>query len=69
MAALPPSDFVHRENSDGTIDSICRSCYATVCTSPWESDLDVAEKNHRCDPYLLARWSRKGQPPAQLPKS
>lgn len=58
MASPVPNTFVHRENRDGTWDSICRVCYATVCTSPWEADLDRAEKAHVCDPALLAQWSR-----------
>lgn len=50
--------FVHRENPDGTIDSVCRACFATVGTSAREADLEPAEKRHACDPALLERWQR-----------
>ena len=48
--------FVHRENRNGTIDSICLWCYATVSTARCESDLDVAERGHRCDPVELKHF-------------
>jgi hypothetical protein len=49
---------MHRENRDGTIDSICRACFATVRTSVWESELELAEKSHACEPLVLERWKR-----------
>jgi hypothetical protein len=57
---MPPreSPFVRRENRDGTIDSICRACFVTIHTSIWESELEQAEKNHTCDPEVLAHWDR-----------
>ncbi len=58
MASPASLGFTHRENRDGTIDSVCRRCYVTVCTSSWEADLESAEKDHACDPALLERWSR-----------
>ncbi len=58
--------FVHRENRDGTIESLCRKCCVTVCTAVWEADLDEAEKIHACDPGLLARRNRLvGQKPTE----
>lgn len=57
--ALPLDDhFVHRANRDGTTDSICRYCFATVCTSNWETDLSEAERRHFCDPSVVARMKR-----------
>ncbi len=50
--------FARRENRDGTIDAICRTCFVTVGTSVWEAELARAEKNHACDPALLERWNR-----------
>ena len=58
MASPAPPAFAHRENRDGTTDSICSACHVTVCTSIWEADLERAEKAHVCDPALLARWNR-----------
>ena len=50
--------FVHRDNRDGTTESICRQCSVTVCTAVWEADLDRAEKNHACDPEQMAHRNR-----------
>jgi hypothetical protein len=50
--------FVHRANRDGTTDSICRNCFVTVCTSAWETDLARAERDHVCDPNVIARLNR-----------
>ena len=46
--------FVHRENSDGTIDSICLICFLTVATAQTEPELVSVEASHQCDPYELA---------------
>ena len=51
--------FVHRQNRDNTIDSICRSCFATVATAMWEADLDAAEIDHSCDRMMLERLRPK----------
>jgi hypothetical protein len=40
--------FAHRLNKDGTIDSICLFCYATVSSSTNESELAGAEAIHNC---------------------
>lgn len=48
-------DFVHRTNTDGTLDSICSHCFTTVATKQWESDLETAEGKHVCDPEELER--------------
>lgn len=48
--------FLHRANRDGTTDSICKDCFATVCTSVWETELSRAERNHVCDPNVVAHW-------------
>jgi hypothetical protein len=52
----PELTFAHRANDDGTIDSICRECFATVSTSLWEADLERAEQEHVCDPAELERF-------------
>lgn len=74
---MPPahSPFVRRANTDGTTDSICTRCFATVATSLWEIDLDRAEQSHACEPGLLEHWKnfargdsdgRSNQKPAPL---
>ena len=50
--------FAHRENRDGTFDSICMKCFATVASSLKEAELEQGEQKHWCDPLALARLSR-----------
>ena len=40
--------FPHRQNQDGTIDSICPHCFSTVATSSDETILLGAERLHKC---------------------
>lgn len=54
----PEDRFAHRANRDGTTDSICKECFVTVCTSTWESELARAERDHACDPEIVARWKK-----------
>ena len=46
------SEYAHRRNSDGSIDSICPRCYRTVAsvkTLDKLAELAEAEKLHVCD--------------------
>jgi hypothetical protein len=46
--------FAHRVNRNGTHDSICRGCYATVASTTEEEELAEHESAHVCDrAYLL----------------
>lgn len=57
MALSSDPKFVHRENRDGTIDSVCRQCFVTVATSLVnDEELLIAERRHICDPQLLAHF-------------
>jgi hypothetical protein len=47
------SPFVHRNNSDGTIDSICTECIMVIATSRLEGDLLEDEDGHKCDAIRL----------------
>jgi hypothetical protein len=53
MARSTALGFTHRDNSNGTTDSICLTCLATVATVIWEADLGLAERNHECDSLRL----------------
>jgi|HubBroStandDraft_1064217.scaffolds.fasta_scaffold2404279_1 hypothetical protein len=57
MAQDPRPVFPHRHNPDGTIDSICTRCFATVATEARESDLKKAEDAHVCSELDLMRLS------------
>jgi hypothetical protein len=43
------SSFRHRENLDGTWDSICMRCYATAAHTHEATLLIPAESGHHCD--------------------
>jgi hypothetical protein len=52
--------FHHRVNADGTIDSICLSCFLTVARADIGSDLQGLEAAHRCknkEPFILSEKS------------
>jgi hypothetical protein len=46
--------YPHRHNYDGSFDSICRTCFATIGRASNEATLAELEKIHSCDPGLLA---------------
>ena len=64
MAPLPK--FAHRSNLDGTIDSICPRCIATVATAFYEEALLTFEREHVCDPVMLERFDQT-KPPSSEP--
>jgi hypothetical protein len=58
MAYEQEESFSHRFNQDGSIDSICRRCFATVATVKSESELKRPEKDHVCDGWTLGKYGR-----------
>jgi hypothetical protein len=73
MAAASPNraKFAHRSNRNGTTDSICRECFATVTTAIWEADLERAERAHCCDPSALQHskiYAMRDVRPLQMPR-
>ncbi|WP_109488255.1 hypothetical protein [Occallatibacter savannae] len=50
-------EFPHRMNKDGTIDSVCPRCFATVGCSTWEAELERLEAAHSCLPARLAAFN------------
>ncbi len=57
--------FPRRHNPDGSIDSICTECFATVASDRDERRLLARESDHVCDPVNLYRV-RQGQAPQSL---
>jgi len=53
--------FSHRQNSDGTVDSICHECFVTVAKARRETDLSTNEHLHCCNPAVL-EWYRRPAP-------
>ena len=45
----PFEPFPHRQNPDGSFDSICPKCFRTVATRQNEADLAQAERDHVCE--------------------
>ena len=54
MAESPK--FAHRSNPDGTSDSICFRCIATVASVRDERELLRYEQQHICDAALVERF-------------
>ena len=40
--------YPHRHNKDGSFDSICLSCFATIATANTEAELAEYDKSHVC---------------------
>jgi hypothetical protein len=47
--------FPHRRNKDGSFDSICLKCFATVASHIAQEELQELDKNHVCTNSLLSR--------------
>lgn len=58
--------FAHRSNRNGTTDSVCRRCFATVATATWEAELDLAERGHACEPWTLPGVKKPVEPVGRL---
>ena len=66
MRSILASEFPHRSNKDGTIDSICPYCFITIGTATWEADLEQLEIIHVCNPERLRHFQRERK---RLPSS
>lgn len=53
--------FMRRENTNGTLDSICCKCFVTVATARSEFELSAPERSHECDPILLKHWKEMAE--------
>jgi hypothetical protein len=51
--------YAHRPNKDGSYDSICAACFATVATVRDECELAQHERTHVCNPF----WPYEGVNP------
>jgi hypothetical protein len=61
--------FPHRCNCDGTIDSICDCCFATVATSAVEADLALSEAAHICEPARVEYYRQIDSPAKRPPQN
>lgn len=46
--------YPHRQNTNGSFDSICLKCFATVANANDVTELNSYEKKHICDESFLA---------------
>jgi hypothetical protein len=46
--------YAHRQNRDGSVDSICKTCFATVAQVQDEVTLTQLERTHCCPAWILA---------------
>lgn len=60
MKLLSRIAFYHRQNHDGTWDSICMKCFLTVTTAPKEEDLESSEERHDCQELMEAKKASFG---------
>ena len=58
------SKFAHRSNLDGTMDTMCLRCIATVATVYDEGELLRYEQQHICTPVLVERFGGIMKPPS-----
>jgi hypothetical protein len=58
MLPTTSQKFPHRHNLDGSYDSICIACLATVATVRCEEQLPRVESAHVCDPIRLYQISQ-----------
>ena len=54
MAFQTARFFPHRRNKDGTFNSICLNCFATVASNMTEEELKEQDKEHVCVKSLLS---------------
>jgi hypothetical protein len=53
-----PIPFAHRRNPDGSLDSICTTCFQTIASEDSEGKLIAHEERHTCDPFWQFSRSR-----------
>jgi hypothetical protein len=56
MVANPPVIYPHRRNKNGSYDSICLRCFATVAHTNTEIELLAHESIHACDQAFLTMF-------------
>jgi hypothetical protein len=47
--------YPHRRNRDGSFDSICLNCFATLATAKTEAELLELDQAHICQPATVTQ--------------
>jgi hypothetical protein len=55
----------HRKNLDGSYDSICLVCFATIASARREEDLRGPENSHVCRPGTLKQQAFDQKQPSK----
>ena len=55
MVLTLPAVFPHRQNRDGSFDSICLKCLLTIGNERIETELTRHERKHICNPSVLSQ--------------
>jgi len=61
--------YPHRRNGNGTHDSICLICFATVATTKTEPELAIYDHKHICDALILSERRLFKPPHSSWPES
>jgi hypothetical protein len=73
MTVKPLLFYPHRHNRDGSFDSICVRCFATIATADDITELHAYEKNHVCAGTAVAQRNEvnrlRSSPISQTPAS
>ena len=59
MAFQTAPFFPHRRNKDGSFDSICLKCFATVASHKTEEELKEQDKVHVCVSSMLSERANR----------
>jgi hypothetical protein len=59
--------YPHRQNPDGSIDSICLRCFATVASAMDVGKLHSYDKVHVCDATAVAHRSESNRAKPKAP--
>ena len=65
MDSIVRPAYPHRRNPDGSFDSICPDCFATIAKTQIEAELAPHERNHVCRPEDLDRFRAMRKAPAR----
>jgi hypothetical protein len=55
MAGIARRNFPHRQNPDGSFDSICIECFQTIASNTVEGELAPHESRHLCFGFDLEK--------------
>jgi hypothetical protein len=67
--AAPLLLYSHRHNANGSYDSICLVCFATIATTQTKPEFAVYDEKHVCNQFLLSERRLFKPPHSDWPDS